>query len=97
MILLAFTRRRIIYKMSTKKILLYGLSTCPACKKTARLLSDEGVEFEKIEVDLLDSGEQWLQGKEVKKYNPEGTYPTLIISEVIVGFDEDRIKKVIAQ
>jgi hypothetical protein len=45
------------------------------------------------EVDLLDSGEQWLTSKELKKYNPDATYPTLIVEEVIKGLDEDAIKK----
>jgi len=79
--------------MSSKRITLYALSTCPVCKRTATLLSDMGVEFEKIEVDLLDSGEQWLMSKEVKKYNPENSYPTLVIADVIVGFNETRIRQ----
>lgn len=79
--------------MSTKKITLYALSTCPACKKTAALLNEIGIEFEKIEVDLLDSGEQWSISKEVKKYNPENTYPTLVVSDVIIGFNEDSIRR----
>jgi len=83
--------------MSTKKIVLYALSTCPACKKTAKLLEDMGEEFDKIYVDILDSGEQWLISKEVKKHNPDNTYPTLVISEVIVGFDAVRIKEAIGK
>lgn len=79
--------------MQNKKVRLYALSTCPACKRTAKLLQDSGVQFEKIEVDLLDSGEQWLMGKEVKRYNPDGTYPTIVIEEVIVGYDEAGIRK----
>lgn len=79
-----------------KKVTLYALSTCPACRKTAGLLEGMDMEFEKIEVDLLDSGEQWIAGKEVKKYNPDATYPTLIISDVIVGYDEERIRKALS-
>ena len=83
--------------MSQRNIILYALSTCPICKKTAKLLEDLGVEFEKVDVDLLDSGEQWLTSKEVKKYNPDNTYPTLVVSETIVGLDEKRIRKVLSQ
>ena len=83
--------------MSSKKITLYALSTCPVCKRTAKLIEEMGLEFEKVEVDLLDSGEQWLMSKEVKKYNPENTYPTLIISDVIVGFNETRIREVLGK
>jgi hypothetical protein len=31
--------------------------------------------------------------KEVKKYNQASTYPTLVIEEVILGLDEEAIKK----
>jgi len=51
------------------------------------------MQYELTEVDLLDSGEQWLMSKEVKKYNPAATYPTVVIEEVIVGFDEEAIKQ----
>lgn len=74
--------------MNNSKITLYALSTCPSCRKTSRFLEEKNIDFEKIEVDLLPSGEQWLMTKEVKKYNPEATYPTLVVSRVIVGFDE---------
>ncbi len=83
--------------MSRRNIILYALSTCPICKKTAKLLEELGVEFVRIDVDLLDSGEQWLTSKEVKKYNPDNTYPTLVVSETIVGLDEKRIRRVLSQ
>ncbi|NWF98967.1 MAG: glutaredoxin family protein [Nitrospirae bacterium] len=76
-----------------KKVRLYGLSTCPNCKRAKKFLEEQGINFEHIEVDLLDSGEQWLMSKEVKKYNPAATYPTIVIEEVITGFDEEAIKK----
>ena len=78
-----------------KRVRLFGLSTCPSCKRTKSFLEDKGIDYELIEVDLLESGEQWLMSKELRKYNPDATYPTLIIEEIIVGFDEDAIKAVI--
>lgn len=56
-------------------------------------LEKHGVPYEMIAVDLLEGGEQWLMTKEVKKYNPQLTYPTLVIEEVILGFDETLMKK----
>lgn len=76
-----------------RKIRLYSLSTCPACKKVRQYLADLGVAHEDIEVDLLDSGEQWLASKEVKRYNTSGSYPTLVVEDVVVGFDEARIRE----
>jgi len=58
-----------------------------------QFLEMHGIQYELTEVDMLDSGEQWLMTKEVKKYNPQVTYPTLVIEEVILGLEEETIKK----
>jgi glutaredoxin-like protein NrdH len=76
-----------------KKVRLYSLSTCPTCKRVKKFLDENSIQYEMTEVDLLDSGEQWLMSKEVRKYNPAVTYPTLVIEEVILGLDEEAIKK----
>ncbi len=76
-----------------KKVRLYSLSTCPNCKKVKRYLDSRDIKYEFIEVDLLDSGEQWVTSKEVRRYNPAVTYPTLVIEEVITEFDENAIKE----
>jgi glutaredoxin-like protein NrdH len=75
-----------------KKIRLYALSTCPECKRLKKFLDENTIQYQLIEVDLLDSGEQWVTSKEVKKYNPAVTYPTLVIEEVMLGLDEKAIK-----
>ena len=76
-----------------KKVRLYSLSTCPNCKRVRKFLDENNIQYDLIEVDLLDSGEQWLMSKEVKKYNQAATYPTLVIEEVILGLDEEVIKE----
>jgi glutaredoxin-like protein NrdH len=76
-----------------KRVRLYSLSTCPTCKQVKKFLNEHGIQYEFTEVDLLDSGEQWLASKEIKKYNPAATYPTLVVEEVILGLDEEAIKK----
>lgn len=75
-----------------KKVRLYALSTCPQCKRVRQFLDKHTISYELIEVDLLDSGEQWVTSKELKRYNPEASYPTLVIEEVIKGPDEEAIK-----
>ena len=75
-----------------KKIRIYSLSTCAVCKKVKKFLDEHQRPYENIEVDMLDGGEQWLATKELKKYNPQATYPTVVIEEVIQGFDEERLK-----
>ncbi len=76
----------------TKRITLYSLSTCGVCKKVRKFLDDNNIAYTSIEVDTLDSGEQWLMGKEVAKRNPQGTYPTLVIEDVVIGYDPDTLR-----
>ncbi len=76
-----------------KRVRLYALSTCPECKRLKKYLDENNIKYELIEVDLLDSGEQWVTSKELKKYNPAASYPTLVIEEVVLGLDEDAIKE----
>ena len=77
-------------------ILLYVLSTCIWCKKTKNLLNELGVEYEFIEVDLIeDIDEKKKIQKEVKKWNPEVSFPTIVINDkdCIRGFEEDKIRE----
>lgn len=76
-----------------KKVRLYSLSTCPTCKRVRKFLDENNIQYDFTEVDMLAGGEQWLMSKEVKKYNPDATYPTLVIEEVILGLDEEAIKE----
>ena len=77
------------------EILLYALSTCGWCKKTKSLLNKFGVEYSYINVDELDSSEKNEIVKEVKKWNPNINYPTIVINnkKCIVGFKEDEIRE----
>ena len=76
-----------------KKVRLYSLSTCPVCKQVKKFLDQHNIKYELTEVDLLDSGEQWLMSKEVKRYNSAATYPTLVVEEIILGLDEESLKE----
>lgn len=76
-----------------RKITLFSLTTCPVCKKAKAFLDEHNINYDLIEVDTLDSGEQWLMTKELMKYNPQATYPTLIIADVIRGFDPEQLEK----
>mgnify|MGYP001367963042 FL=1 len=78
-----------------KRVRLYSLSTCPVCKKVKEFLKNNSIEAEIIEVDTLDSGEQWLAMKELKKINPNGTFPTLVVETAVVGLNEEELKKIL--
>jgi glutaredoxin-like protein NrdH len=77
------------------KVMLYALSTCGWCKKTKELLSELGVAYDFINVDLLRGSEQAAAIGEVRKFNPDCNFPTLVINEkkCIVGFKEDDIRE----
>jgi glutaredoxin-like protein NrdH len=75
-------------------IKLFALSTCIWCGKTKKLLNELGVEYNCVDVDLLDYDDQQEALSEIRKYNPSGGFPTMVIDnkECIVGFDEQKIK-----
>ncbi len=75
-----------------KKITLYTLSTCPVCKKIKTFLHENGITYTLIEVDTLDSSEQWLMTKELTKHNSQTSFPTVVIEDVIVGYDIESLR-----
>lgn len=80
-----------------KKLMLFALSTCIWCRKTKMLLNELGVSYDYIDVDLLEGSQQDFAVEQVKKFNPSGGFPTLVIDdkEAIRGFDETRIREVL--
>jgi glutaredoxin-like protein NrdH len=79
-------------------IMMYALSTCGWCKKTKRLLNDLGVEYHYTDVDLLEGDDRSKTMSEVERWNPQCTFPTLVIkNKCIVGYDEEKIKEAIGE
>jgi glutaredoxin-like protein NrdH len=76
-------------------VMLYALSTCGWCARTKDLLRELGVEFDFTYVDLLDGTEQDEAMDQVEKFNPSGSFPTLVIDnkKSIVGFKEKEIRE----
>lgn len=75
-------------------IKIYTLSTCSHCKAAKRFLDECTVKYDATEVDLLTGKERAAILEEVKKLNPNCSFPTLIIDDkVIVGFKEGEIRK----
>ena len=73
---------------------LLALSTCGHCRNTKRFLDANQVVYECVEVDLTVDDERRTVLQEVKKYNPNVSFPTIIIGEtVIVGYKEQEIKQ----
>jgi glutaredoxin-like protein NrdH len=76
------------------KIKLYSLSTCSHCSSTKRFFKDNGINVEFQDVDLLSGAERERIMNEVRKLNPDCTFPTICINDVvIVGFNEEKLRK----
>lgn len=77
------------------KIMLYALSTCMWCKKTKMLLDDLGVEYNFVYVDYLEGDERDETKREIMKWNPRCSFPTMVINNkvCIVGFKGEKIKE----
>jgi glutaredoxin len=78
-----------------KTVRLFTLSTCSHCKAAKRFLSENGVEHEFTDVDLLSGDERHAVLQEIRRYNPRLSYPTIIINgdRVIVGFREQELRE----
>ncbi|QYZ78178.1 glutaredoxin family protein [Methanofollis formosanus] len=77
------------------RIMLYALSTCGWCAKTKDLLNSLGVEYDYLFVDQLPKDEmEKVYTEIVHRYNPMGSFPTLVINgKAIVGYQEDEIRE----
>jgi glutaredoxin len=75
-------------------IKMYSLSTCSHCKATKRFLNDCRVKYEFTDVDLLEGEERDAILEDIRRWNPNCSFPTIIIGEkVIVGYKENEIKE----
>lgn len=79
-------------------VMLYALSTCGWCRMTRELLTNMGVEFSYVYVDLLSGDELSQVTGELRKFNAKNSFPTLVInnSKVIIGFRNDEIEEALA-
>jgi glutaredoxin len=69
------------------------------CEKTKELLDELGINYSHLTVDLLDGEDQDAAYEAVAKFNPDQSFPTIVIDDgkrVIVGFNEDELKKLAA-
>ncbi len=74
-------------------VMLYALSTCGWCRMTRELLTNLGVEYSYVYVDLLEGDERSRVTAELGKFNNKNSFPTLVInkSKVIIGYRDDEI------
>lgn len=82
-------------KNNKHKVLVYALSTCAWCKMTKKFLSDSGVEYEFVDVDLASAQDHEKIRDDIVKKGGEPNYPTIIVDNkiVIAGFRKDLLQK----
>ena len=77
------------------KLFMYALSTCVWCKKTKAFLDSLGVGYDYVYVDTLAGEEKEKSMEEIKRFNPQCSFPTLIINgkTCVVGYNENKIRE----
>jgi glutaredoxin len=74
--------------------MLYALSTCPFCKMAKRFFESRNIPYNFVDVDLLPEEEQEKTVAEVQRISGRRAFPVIVIGEeVIVGYDELRIRE----
>ena len=73
-----------------KKVKLYGLPTCPICRRTKKYLEDEGIDYEYLDVSANHD-----IAKEMIVKSGQKTVPVVEIGgEIIIGLLRDQIFQV---
>lgn len=71
------------------KVTVYSTATCPWCKKVKAFLKEHKVSFTEKDV-----GEDTKAAQEmIAKSGQQGVPVTIIGKEIIVGFDEGKLRK----
>ncbi|KHK01356.1 glutaredoxin family protein [Desulfovibrio sp. TomC] len=77
----------------TTPIKVFTLATCPHCTRAKDYLDEHNIPYDAVNVDFLSGEERNQVMDTVRKYNPEVTFPTIVIgSTVIVGFRSEQIE-----
>ena len=77
--------------MNNKKVKIYSTPTCPFCIMTKKFLKDNNIEFEDIDVSRDKKAAEEI----VMKTGQMGVPVVEIDGEIVIGFDRDKIKKLL--
>ncbi|MEK6819657.1 MAG: glutaredoxin domain-containing protein [Nanoarchaeota archaeon] len=72
-----------------KKVILYSTSWCPWCKRVREFLKSKKIKFTERDVE---KNKKYVD-EVVKKSKQMGIPVTDIDGKIIIGFDEEKIKK----
>jgi glutaredoxin len=77
------------------EIILYALSTCQWCSKTRQLLNSLKIQYDYINVNLLNNADE-READEIFKYlKLDMNFPVIAVNDknIIIGYQEEKIKK----
>ena len=74
-----------------KKVTVYSTTTCPFCIRAKQFLKEGAVSFEDIDVSVDHEAAEEM----IKRSGQMGVPVIDIEGELIVGFDKEKIKKVL--
>lgn len=74
-----------------KKVKVYSTPICPYCIRVKQFLKDSAVKFDDIDVSINQEAAQEM----IKRSGQMGVPVIDIDGELIVGFDKEKIKKVL--
>ena len=78
--------------MIEPRVRIFSLSTCAHCRALKDMLYQYNISFEFTDIDLLPREERQAFLKDITAYNPQKTFPVVIINnKAIVGFQKDLI------
>jgi len=79
------------------KVLVYALSTCSWCNLTKKLLNDNNVEYEYVNVDQCSDSDKEKIRTEITARGGRLSYPAVIVDDrkIINGFQKDDILEAI--
>ncbi len=77
------------------KVKAYTISTCAFCWELKRFFYKNNIEYDFIDVDLLEEKEKEEVKKEAQSYCPGCGYPITVVDgkTVIRGYDPDSLKR----
>ncbi len=74
----------------------YTLSTCVFCQRLKRFMETHNMEFEYVDVDLLEGEELEAIRREKQDICPGCGYPIIVVDGAVIrGFDEPRLREVL--
>ncbi len=82
-------------KDNKHRVFMYAISTCAWCKRAKKLLEDNKIEYEYVDIDLCSREDREKIRNDILSRGGHLSYPTIIVDGkiMITGFKEHRIKE----